>query len=185
MRAIVPVVILASALCLLSFRWPDGLLVGPAFVAVGQDDPDAVRALLRRGLDVNTIHGGLTPLMYAASLGRARAARVLIERGARVDSVSVSGASALHFAALTGNEETIALLVRAGADPNARDARGWTPLMYAVTSRDRAKVIALLESGASATIKNDSGEEALQIAAGPGKTEITSLLSDAPPPIPH
>jgi ankyrin repeat protein len=169
---------LALALSLVPFHLPDGVVVGPAFTSIQRDDPVALRSLVRRGWDVNTTYCGLTPVMYAASLGRADALQSLIEMGARVDSVSTSGASALHFAALTGNAQTIDTLVRAGAEPNVRDVRGWTPLMYALTSGNAGNIMTFLNAGADPARKNYSGRDAFQIAEGLERTDLLPLLRD-------
>lgn len=174
-------VLVLFALVLFAFFWrcPEALLFGPAFDALERDDLAELDRTLARGLDVNTRNADMTLLMFAASRGHADAVRLLLERGARVDPVSVSGATALDFASLTGNAETLALLLRAGADPNAQDALRNTPLMYAVASGDPAKVVALLDAGADVARRNTRGTDALRIAIDYDRPDIVPLLTDA------
>jgi ankyrin repeat protein len=178
MRFLLLLAAVTTAFIFASRQYHDAFLIGPAFCAIEDNDLDSLKTSVARGLDVNTAHGGMTPLMVAASRGRADAAQTLIDVGARVDTVSLSGATALHFAALTGKADTIAVLARAGADVNAQDLRGTTPLMCAIFTGDPLNVIALLEAGADTARRNNRGENALQIATDLGRPEIVSLLAN-------
>ena len=73
--------------------------------------PDLINALAGRGFPK------ATPLHLAAIRNRHEAARLLIERGADLDSREFpDNAAPLHFAAMYGDLEMIKLLVEAGAD---------------------------------------------------------------------
>src|SRR5262245_19017125 len=59
-------------------------------------DTDAVRALLRRGVDVNTRQAdGATALHWAAHWNDLSMAKLLLDRGARVNQANDYGATAL------------------------------------------------------------------------------------------
>lgn len=77
---------------------------------------DALVDLIDRGGDVHQSDDwGYTPLHYAAAAGDSRAARVLLEAGARVDATSMVGDSPRDQALLWGHPEVISELEQAGA----------------------------------------------------------------------
>ena len=91
--------------------------------------------------------GGFTPLLFAARVGDAASARLLVAAGADVNEAAPDGASALAVAALSGNGAVGALLLESGADPNA-DGGGYAPLHAAILHRDPVLAAALLSAGA-------------------------------------
>lgn len=78
----------------------------------------------------------VTPLTWAALLGRTEAARWLIEHGARVGGTNGDGGTALHAAAFMGADGVAGLLLERGADPLARNRSGEQPLGSAAQSLD-------------------------------------------------
>ena len=70
--------------------------------------------LLARGAPVN--QAGWTPLHYAATGPEPKIVRLLLERGAVVDSESPNRTTPLMMAARYGKEESVMLLLAAGAD---------------------------------------------------------------------
>jgi hypothetical protein len=94
---------------------PDGL--SPLLPAAMQGNEDAVRILLDRGADVNSVDGdGYTPLMHAANQGHIDVTRLLIERGANLSASLKTGDSAIVLAARNGHDEIETLLVMMGAN---------------------------------------------------------------------
>ena len=115
--------------------------------------------------------------MNAAAEGNVEVVRLLLARGADVNTVSsakspsvkngpigLASFTALTVAAAYGGPETIQALLDHGANVNAQDVRGMTPLMLAI-STDRAdpRVIRLLleersgpEPQISATVRQRS-----------------------------
>ena len=73
---------------------------------------------------------GMTPLMYAVSLGHVDIAKFLLKKGAKVNAVFIQmqgqtkqrGKSVLAYACLIANPELVALLLDYGADPNLKDS---------------------------------------------------------------
>ena len=94
---------------------------------------EEVRTLLSQGVDVNSrdVFGDNTGLHWAASLGLAEMARLLIDNGANLDIRNHDGTTPLHWAAGEGQKERVVILIAHGADVNARGKGGWTPLRWA------------------------------------------------------
>jgi Ankyrin repeats (3 copies) len=74
------------------------------------------------------------------------------------------GTTALHLLAQKGRVDLMQEFIYAGADVNAQDHKGWTPLHYAVLSKSPAAVALLVESGADLQLKNNSGNNPIDIA---------------------
>ncbi len=97
---------------------------------------------------------GFQPLGLASFFGHAEAARLLLERGAEVNSASRNEMKAmpLHSAAATRDPEKrfelAKLLLEHGADPNARQQDDFTPLMEADQNGDERLRELLIEHGA-------------------------------------
>jgi len=111
---------------------------------------DADRSLANAWAD-----DGFQPLGLASFFGHVDAARLLVERGAEVNSASRNDfmVMPLHSAAATGDPdvryELAKLLLEHGAEPNARQQDGFTPLMAADQHGDDRLRSLLLEYGAT------------------------------------
>jgi ankyrin repeat protein len=98
---------------------------------------------------------GFQPLGLASFFGHVEAARLLVERGAEVNSASRNDFKVmpLHSAAATGDPdvryELAKLLLEHGADPNARQQDDFTPLMAADQHGDERLRQLLVEHGAT------------------------------------
>lgn len=101
-------------------------------IAALRGHEDIVRALLRRGAQVN--RPGWTPLHYAAS-GKTEAAlpitRLLLDHHAYLDAESPNGTTPLMMAALYGRSEVVDLLLAEGADATVRNQQGLDALDFA------------------------------------------------------
>jgi len=97
---------------------------------------------------------GFQPLGLASFFGRVEAARVLLERGAEVNSASRNEMKVmpLHSAAATSDPEAryelASLLLEHGADANARQQDEFTPLMAADQQGDERLRELLIRHGA-------------------------------------
>ncbi len=94
----------------------------PLMVAIENNDPDMIKALVKRGADVSGRGGSdITPLMFAAIGGTPRVVQALLDAGADVSLRDNEGRTALAFAEQdkTGlwKNEIVELLKRAGAKP--------------------------------------------------------------------
>lgn len=134
----------------------------PILFAARVGDLESAKHLLASGANVNdAAPTGASVLVLAAHSGQGAAARLLLERGAEVNTQG-AGYSALHAAVLRGDLELVKALLERGADPDARLAKG-TPSRY--YSKDYAF--------------NDNlvGATPLWLAARFGEPEIMSVLA--------
>jgi ankyrin repeat protein len=98
---------------------------------------------------------GFQPLGLASFFGQPETARVLVERGADVNSASRNQMKVmpLHSAAAAQDPqvryEIAELLLEAGADPNARQQDDYTPLMAADQHGDARLRELLVRHGAT------------------------------------
>jgi ankyrin repeat protein len=141
----------------------------------------AARLLLNAGTDpdVRSEAGGPTPLWYAASLGAEDVAKLLIERGAEVSCISLSGRSPLAVAASGAHARVVGVLIRAGADVGATDSSGDTPLHCAARQGKHGIgcVSLLLLHGGAPCAQNSRGETPLHcLVRGLGWRKDDALL---------
>lgn len=96
--------------------------------------------------DVNlTDDAGRTPLHLATTHCHVDAAKVLLEKGAKIDAKAVGGTTPLHVAAQAGCVDMVNLLLAKGSKVNARDDQGRTALDRA-TQWKRDEVVQLLRA---------------------------------------
>ena len=126
---------------------------------------------------------GWTALHLAAAFGTPHAVSLLLDRGARVDTVSQNPQKnlPLHAACALGkNREIIELLLARGADANALQVGGYTALFSVAASNRRDLAELLLARGAKPHIKNDQGKTAAEYARERGYTEMARWLEILP-----
>ena len=110
---------------------------GPAATAWLLDHGAAVNAFSRNPMRNQALHACI-------ALGRnTETAKVLIDRGAELDTAQAGGYVPLHQAAAAGLEEMTGVLVEAGADAKRRCDQGKMPVDYA-RERKHEGVVALL-----------------------------------------
>ncbi|MBH00333.1 MAG: hypothetical protein CMN58_08360 [Solibacterales bacterium] len=141
-------------------------------------DREALRELIRRGVDVNTPQGdGAAAIHWVSHSGDLEAATLLINAGANVKAANALGATPLWLAATNGDEAMVELLLEAGADPNTSLKMGETPLMAAARSGSVVTVERLLEYGADVDAKEiERGQTALMWAVAQQHRDVTQVL---------
>jgi ankyrin repeat protein len=148
----------------------DGKWLWPPIVwAVVEDKPDILDVLIRQGADltVTDTRYGRTALLWAASLGRSCALRVLIESDlgpGPVNALDKDGMTALALSYSDGHRETAELLVKVGADPNFRFRNGSSLLEWTILAKDEDFARLLLDNGAEAKSITTSGVSPLILA---------------------
>ena len=121
---------------------------------------------------------GFTPLGLAAFFRQRDALRLLLARGAQVNSVSQNAqrVAPLHSAVAGGDEGIVADLLAHGADVGARQEFGFTPLHNAASEGNETIIRLLLERGADRSARSDSGKTPEEIARERGRTAAADLL---------
>ena len=130
---------------------------------------------IKLGGNVNSVGiEGASPLIYAARDSKKVA--LLLEHGAKVNSVSNEKTTALHVASgFAVGYESVRLLVKAGAKVDAVNAIGETPLALAANSGDMDRAKFLLDNGAD---PNNGGAIAGIYALSVQNVPMMKLLID-------
>ena len=120
--------------------------------AVNEEHPAMIKELIAHGADVNAVSninkwerqntaeprekwlpsGGLTPLLFAARQGCVECEQVLLDAGAKINTVDPDGISPVLIAIINGHYDAAGFLLNNGADPNLADETGRTALFSAV-----------------------------------------------------
>jgi ankyrin repeat protein len=147
------------------------------FGAVTQDDAPAVKRLLARGFDANTLDPkGNLGLMIALRTPSPKVAQVLTEAPKiELNLLSAQGESPLMLAALKGQLALAELMVKKGADVNKT---GWTPLHYAASGAHLAVMKLLLENFAYIDAESPNGTTPLMMASMYGNAAAVQFLID-------
>jgi ankyrin repeat protein len=110
----------------------------------------------REKLNYTVLRGGYTPLLFAARIGDAESARLLLAAGANVNDSLPDNMSALVLAAHSGHGNVGALLLEKDANPNAADI-GYTALHAAILRSDLYLVKSLLAHSANPNLRMTKG----------------------------
>lgn len=130
--------------------------------ATANYDVPKIEELLKRGVNIDVEdENGWTALHSAAKSGVAKVIRLLIEKGANVNTGGKVWfrRTPLHVAAASDHEERLTvtaglLLLENGAEVDAKDTRGETALIIAAERGRREMVRQLLEKGADIEAKS-------------------------------
>jgi len=175
--------------------------------AAAAGDMDSVRLLLDAGADINAkpnmnvdgfiFGGGRTPLMWASFLGAEPLAKLLLERGAKIDAFTQVG-SALGQSAWGGHVGMARLLLDAGAPVDQRDfTANYTPLHWAASSELSSPALVELLLSHRADVNAEGGQPVdnflgvtqtpLMLARKRGDTPIVQALlkAGAKAPVQH
>jgi ankyrin repeat protein len=117
-----------------------------AVLAAVLPDLRLLRALIARGVDLGSVHAGLTPLLAATR-------------------------DSWH-----GRPEAVMTLLANGADPRARDQDGNTPLHHAARSSDPGVAALLLDAASELAAINDEGLTPLGVACAAGNWRLARFL---------
>jgi ankyrin repeat protein len=145
--------------------------------AAQMGDVERTKALVDSGADINAKDGDdMTPLCLAAGYGRPFVAKLLLERGANINT-TCKDRTPIHLAVWNQHKETVDLLIQYGADVNAK-VLGASPLWMAASKGYAPIVKALVMNGADIDARDDAGYTPLHEAAGGGHREAAEVLLD-------
>jgi ankyrin repeat protein len=149
-------------------------------LAILQDLSFAAVALIERSKDINVKgYFGQTALHEAARQGNVEIVKLLIDRGADINIITVdrNRGTALHDAALKGNMEIVKMLIEKGSNVNATNKSGGTVLAKAISSGNKKVVELVLDSGGAINVVlNEEKVSHLLQVVKEGKIEIAELL---------
>ena len=102
-------------------------------VATRNDSKEMLELLLKKGADINEVSEdrGYSPVMDAVWRKNYDIAKLLIDRGADMSTMSSDGQSILVLAVGNGNSKIVKLLLDSGADPDVKDSMGMSARGYA------------------------------------------------------
>jgi hypothetical protein len=86
-------------------------------------------------------------LPWAAENGHEAVVKLLLEKGAELETKDMHGWTPLSQATRNGHEAVVKLLLEKGAELETKDMHGWTPLSQATQNGHEAVVKLLLEKG--------------------------------------
>ncbi len=152
---------------------------------VAMNDIDRVKKLIDENpSSVNSSSpDGWTALHLAAFFGHREMVKLLLDKGASIDTPSKSkasyGNSPLQAAVAMGRNEIVELLLERGANVNfIQQPGGFTPLHIAASRNDLKIVQLLVDSGANDHAITDDGKKPLDIAKERNNTEIERYLNE-------
>ena len=156
-----------------------GQLEDKFWAAARKGDAAAVKALLARGVDVNTpFRYGATALSYACDRGHVEVVKVLLEHGARANvKDTFYGATPLTWASMRSHTEVVRMLLD-------KCAEGKEGVLRTGASRGKLELVkVVLDSGG---LSAETLSSALASANRNGHTEVAELLrkAGATPPRP-
>jgi len=152
-------------------------------IAAANGDVAAIEELLAKGEDIEGWDSDkYTPLYLAARWGKLDAVKLLVERGANIDSRSTELSSTpLQIAARHGEAEIVRYLLEKGADVNARNRLGDTALSKLTRfgwQEPAAMAAILIDAGADPNARNNDGATALIYGAAANEVSFLRLLVD-------
>lgn len=151
---------------------------GLLHIAVFNEDHAMIHLLLKRGIDVNYQGNGFTALEVACMFAWVAGAELLIQGGAKLDSIIPGGIISPLGVAITGpcagNSEfrphpidqlnMVRLLISSGADVSVIQEDGETFLMDASYHGNADIVLDLIAAGLDPEARDENGDTAVQYA---------------------
>jgi len=135
------------------------------------------RMLSMKGIDVEyrNVYGD-TPLRNAANNGLFEIVEMLLNHGAKIESMSDKRHTSLYVACQNGHLPIVNLLIDKGADIETSDFDGWRPLHIACQLGHLPVVNLLINKGAEIEASGEDGAKPLHVACQQGHLEIVKSL---------
>ncbi|XP_070768341.1 inversin [Enoplosus armatus] len=149
--------------------------------AAGKGSDDVIRTMLALipHIDINMAdkYGGTA--LHAASLsGHVSTVKLLLERGAMVDSLDVMKHAPLFRACEMGHRDVILTLIKGSARVDLVDVDGHTALHWAALGGNAEVCQILMENGISPNVQDQAGRTPLQCAAYGGYITCMAVLME-------
>lgn len=121
---------------------------------------------------------GFTPLGLAAYFGHEEITRLLISRGASVNTAANNGFNVfpIHSAVAAKSYNITKMLLEAGAEVNVKQQAGFTALHAAAQTGNIELIILLLEYSADLNVRMEGGKLPADLAEEKGFPEIAAIL---------
>ncbi|XP_004530646.1 ankyrin repeat and SAM domain-containing protein 1A isoform X3 [Ceratitis capitata] len=134
----------------------------------------------RRSPNINSQDvNGYTPLHHACLNGHINIVRLLLANNAAPDMPDIRGSTPLYLAAWAGRDEIVKQLLLhtpKAANPNTQTIDNETPLHCAAQHGHNTVLAILLAYGADPTVRNNSFQTALDLAAQFGRLQAVQTL---------
>ncbi|XP_074103360.1 uncharacterized protein LOC141530240 [Cotesia typhae] len=174
--SIVELILRQKNVDLSSLKWPNYPLLHRA----AKSSVIIVQNLLDKGLEVDFVKDGLTPLHRAAFSSCLAVVKCLVEHKADVNAVSSAksylGFTVLHFAAIKPDAEVVKFLLENGSSINTANKKGATPLNLALRTADEEVVNVFLRRGVDINTVTQNGLTPLQYAIKHNKESMVHIL---------
>ncbi|KAM9723803.1 inversin isoform 1-T3 [Menidia menidia] len=149
--------------------------------AAGKGSDDVIRTMLSLtpNIDINMAdkYGGTA--LHAASLsGHVSTVKLLLEKGAMVDSLDVMKHTPLFRACEVGYRDVILTLIKGSARVDLVDVDGHTALHWAALGGNAEVCQILMENGISPNVQDHAGRTPLQCAAYGGYITCMAVLME-------
>ena len=142
--------------------------------------PDALAKLLETSetaIDLNAKDEyGCAPLLWAARNGHIDMLKLLLDKGADVETAGYNGMRALHHVCNSSKEKCVEILLEADANPNATDDANSTPLHWAAARGVLNIVVRLSDKGADPNVATKTGVRPIHKACIYGQFQIVKKL---------
>ncbi|KAF5604015.1 ankyrin [Fusarium pseudocircinatum] len=114
--------------------------------------------ILIEDADINEVGAlGRSAIFAACVSGSAESVKMLIRRGAHLNTTDIDGLTCLHEAAFRGFEEIVRMLVESNIDLSSQTKNGMTPLHFAARGGNMKCYQYLLAQGADASVRDMNG----------------------------
>ena len=163
----------ATGLHLIQVQNPSGMFSNDFIFHVADDEADAIA--LQRRIDLE--HQNQSEALLAAiRRGNIDEVRYYVENGAPLNKpAGDSGSTPLNMAAVYGNVQIARFLIETGADIKSRNRDGNTAILIAAFFCHEDFVEFMLKHDADPLVKNDRGENAIDVVSGEWTTDLAGL----------
>lgn len=149
----------------------------PLFMAVKNDSPAVIKALLDCKANLNARDSQGNTLLHAAIRWNTKNSSILlIASGIDINAHALNGNTAIHDAVTLGMTEIVELLITKGANLEVRDVDGNTPFMKAIKTGFIPSIEMLAYNGADPFTRNTKGDTPLHLAVSEERYDLVNML---------